>query len=531
MPSGKNRLCPAIHHGSRYRRATPALALCLPLLLSGCGGGGGGTGDNSGVDDAQRGGSAGVETDLAREARGLARAAGMTGDPAGGRELPDISEPLAQLGMQLFFSAALSGDRDTACVSCHHPTLGGGDGLALSIGVDAEIPALLGPGRRHSPAGEQHDGGPTVPRNAPTTFNIGLWDRVLFHDGRVESLGATPGVNGDDGSGIRTPDSPHGVADPQAGANLTVAQARFPVTSHEEMRNFGPLAGLDNAALRTALAQRLGDYGDPPGGYLVSNRWLGEFRNALQDPDGSAETLITFDHISEAIATYQRSQVFVDSPWRAFMQGDDTAIPTAAQRGALLFFRDVGDGGASCVACHRGDLFSDEDFHVLAMPQIGRGKGDGVDGSEDYGRYRETGDPDQRYAFRTPTLLNVSVTGPWGHAGAYTDLEAVVRHHLDPELAVSRYDYGQLDAGVQATQLLPNTRRALDQLARLQGEGKSLLQRVPLSDAEVADLLAFLHSLTDPCVEDRDCLAAWIPDGDDPDGLRILAIDDAGRPL
>ncbi|NRA61995.1 MAG: hypothetical protein HRU25_14065, partial [Psychrobium sp.] len=154
---------------------------------------------------------------------------GLTGDPTIGRELPSIDEPLAQLGAKLFFTKALSSNLDVACVSCHHPSLGGGDLLALSIGVDAEIPDLLGPGRRHSSAEEFYDGGPTVPRNAPTTFNIAMWDKVLFHDGRVESLGGTQNSNGDDGKGIRTPEVQFGTIDINAGAKLRVAQARFPV--------------------------------------------------------------------------------------------------------------------------------------------------------------------------------------------------------------------------------------------------------------------------------------------------------------
>ncbi len=72
----------------------------------------------------------------------------------------------------------------------------------LSIGVGAETPDLLRswtfPFSSHAVGGE-FDGGPTVPRNAPTTFNLAMWDQVLFHDGRVESLGKTAGANGDDG--------------------------------------------------------------------------------------------------------------------------------------------------------------------------------------------------------------------------------------------------------------------------------------------------------------------------------------------
>ncbi|MDJ0919320.1 MAG: cytochrome c peroxidase, partial [Woeseiaceae bacterium] len=60
-------------------------------------------------------------------------AQGLTGDPTTGRDLPSINDPLAQLGKLLFFSKSLSGDFDTACASCHHPALGGGDGLALPV--------------------------------------------------------------------------------------------------------------------------------------------------------------------------------------------------------------------------------------------------------------------------------------------------------------------------------------------------------------------------------------------------------------
>ena len=57
----------------------------------------------------------------------------MPGDPSTGRILPDIKEPKAQLGMKLFFTKSLGGDFDSACVTCHHPVLGGGDDLALAI--------------------------------------------------------------------------------------------------------------------------------------------------------------------------------------------------------------------------------------------------------------------------------------------------------------------------------------------------------------------------------------------------------------
>jgi cytochrome c peroxidase len=69
---------------------------------------------------------------------------------------------------------------------------------------------------------------------------------------------------------------------------------------------------------------------------------------------------------------------------------------------------------------------------VVAFPQIDTGKGDGVNGTEDFGRFRETGISQDLYAFRVPSLLNLEVTVPYGHAGAFASLEEVVRHYSNP---------------------------------------------------------------------------------------------------
>lgn len=444
----------------------------------------------------------------------------LSGDAATGRELPDISDPVAQLGMKLFFSKSLSGDMDTACVSCHHPMMGGGDNLSLPVGVEAEIPELLGPGRLHSSSGLHFDGGPTVPRNAPTTFNMGLWDKTIFHDGRIESLGKEPLKNGDDGAGIRTPDTPFASIDASA-VNLTQAQARFPVTSIEEMRaGFAPDASNDD--LRASLTARLVDQ-------TIPNSWLAEFQTAFGS-NASAEELVTFDNIAHALAEYERSQVFTNSPFKAFVEGDDTALNAAALRGARLFYADAPAGGAGCVGCHSGDFFTDEEFHVLATPQIGRGKGDGTTGDDDFGRFRETGQPADMYAFRTPTLLNVAVTGPWTHVGAYDDLAQMIAHHANPAEAIDAYDFtlANLEPGIQRENAETNTRKALDALEALQGSGTSKLPVLELSNEEVEDLVAFMHALTDPCVESRECMSAWIPDNTDsgPDSLQLNAVNE-----
>ncbi len=445
---------------------------------------------------------------------------GLRGDPSLERQLPSINTPLAQLGKQLFFSKALSGKMDTACASCHHPLLGGGDGLSLPIGVEAQDPDHLGPGRRHSIQGQRYDGAPPVPRNAPTTFNIALWDQVLFHDGRIESLNKQPGAGGSAG-GIRTPDTFYNTADPLAGDNLVAAQARFPVTSEVEMRSFSFKRGDSNDTVRQYLVQRL--LGQPDD--LAARHWLQAFRIGFQQPQADADVLITFGSISQALATYQRSQLFVDTPWRAYVQGDHSALSEAAKKGALLFFNDYQQRGTHCAACHRGDFFTDEQFHTIALPQIGRGQRIGAGGNADFGRFAISKNPADRYAFRTPTLLNVEVTGPYGHDGAYTTLEGIIRHHLNPKQAVANYDTTQLDDNIDTSALQQHTRKALNKLdyQRRHANEKPVLRNVALSDQAVDQLLAFLQALTDPCVKTPACLAAWIPpDEGDHSPLRLL---------
>ena len=243
---------------------------------------------------------------------------------------------------------------------------------------------------------------------------------------------------------------------------------------------------------------------------------------------GSAEELITFDNITRAIAEYEQSQLFVETPWKQFMDGETDSMTAEAKLGALLFF-----GKAQCSSCHSGDFFTDEDFHVVGMPQIGRGKGDGATGDGDFGRFRETQREQDRFAFRTPSLLNVAVTGPYGHAGGYNSLRDVIAHHLNPRGAIENYDTNQLEAGVQRDNFLINTLAAIDQLERLQARGESKLVELQLTDEEVDWLTAFLDALTDPCVRDEDCLQSWTPDEStfDPDGLRLEAIDGAGNAL
>lgn len=453
--------------------------------------------------------------------QGVITAQDLIGDPTTGKTITNINDPLPQLGMKLFFTKGLGGDQDSACVTCHHPSLAGGDALSLPIGANAVEPDLLGPGRMHRSDVANYDGGPTVPRNSPTTFNVALYTRGLFWDSKVENI---------TGGGISTPASPFGVADPNA-VDIVSAQARFPVTSVAEMRGLTFEAGQPMSAVWSHLESRIGNYAVGTG-ELTTNNWQSEFEDVF-GASATVEELITFNRIVEAIGAYERSQVFVNNPWKSYVEGDTSAISEGAKKGALLFLRTQEQGGAGCAACHSGDFFTNEQFHTIAMPQIGRGKGNGQTGDNDFGRFNITGVEADKFSFRTPTMLNVEVTGPWGHAGAYTTLEQVVRHYESPAEALANYDFDQLENGIQVVNTLTNTQSALDKIEQDKLDGKLTVQNIELSNAQVSNIVEFLTSLTDPCVKSRSCLSPWIPSvtTSDPDLLRINAYDGSSNDL
>ena len=389
---------------------------------------------------------------------------------------PPTDPALVALGEALFFDRILSGNRDTACATCHHPLLATGDALSLSLGTGN---SGLGPERQHAP------GRPFIPRNAPDIFDRGgpEW-AVMFWDGRVIQTQAGDFI------------TPAGGQLPPGLTNALAAQAMFPVTSPAEMRGMPgdvDIFGQDNelalfddedyAGIWDALMDRL--RGVP--GYVAL------FAAAYPDIPPQAWG---FQHAANAIAAYEAAvYTFTDSPWDRYLAGDDAALSEEAIRGALLFY---GDGG--CYRCHGGDLMTDQRFHNAAVPQIGPGKQE--EAPLDYGRGHETGRADERFAFRTPPLRNVALTGPWMHNGAYTSLGAAVRHMIDPAAALRAYDGAEIDPELRT--LLWNDPATI--AAVLETLDPLLATPPALTDADVDALLAFLMALTDPAAVDMQAL-------------------------
>ncbi|HIO92999.1 MAG TPA: cytochrome-c peroxidase [Leucothrix mucor] len=434
-----------------------------------------------------------IDASLDQKLRSLSKQLGLTGVPHSTLPLASIDSPLSQLGMKLFYSKSLGGEYDTACVSCHHPVLGGGDNLSLPIGAHAKKPDILGKNRKLK-AGYKLE----VPRNAPSTFNIAFYKKTLFHDGRIQTV-SKAGIRG-----IHTPDVAYKKDDLLAGDNLVQAQARFPVISAAEMRG-DFISKAHNQTVRRALANRL------------KSKWLKEFQKGFSDKKSSVDDLITEQNVSAAIAEYERSQIFINNPWKQYLQGNNSAISIAAKKGALLFFTAKENKGANCSSCHSGDFFTDEAFHNTAIPQIGMGNGDGTTKTNDYGRWSVTKKNADMFRFRTPTLLNIEVTGPWGHDGAYTSLEAITRHMLSPQKSIQSFDKKQLtQKQLHLDDLQKNTAEAIK-------SGIDLVTIKKISKEDVKNIVSFLKTLTDPCVKSRKCLAPWIPKktSNDPDGLML----------
>lgn len=400
----------------------------------------------------------------------------------GGAPSPDKVE----LGRMLFYDKILSGNLNISCATCHHSLTGTGDGLSLSVGEGARglgVTRDLGTG---ADAVVER-----VPRNAPQIFNLGALEfTVMFHDGRVTEDASQP-------SGFI---SPAGANLPMGLENTLAAQAMFPVTSGTEMAG---QAG-ENAQADAAAAGMLAG----PGGVwdILAQKlqaipeYVTMFQAAFPDVVSAGD--ITFVHAANALAAFEiEAWRFTNSPYDRFLKGNKQAMSGEAKQGMRLFY-----GKAGCSSCHSGPFQSDQSFHAIAMPQIGGGKGDNLpgysDGHDDFGRERETGDFADRFRFRTPTLRNIALTAPYGHAGAFDTLEGVVRHHLDPVNSLNNYDQSQVRLPSRADLDASDFLVMNDPVRVAAIAAANELMPINLNGREISAIVTFLHSLTDPAALD-----------------------------
>ncbi len=155
--------------------------------------------------------------------------------------------------------------------------------------------------------------------------------------------------------------------------------------------------------------------------------------------------------LSRAIASFERILVSGDAPYDEWSRGDTAAMTPAAKRGMVLFFDEF-----NCNSCHQGFDFTN--YEVL-------NNGSHVT-YDDPGLMNLSLNPMDRGKFKILTLRNVEVTGPYMHDGSYSSLSDVI----------DNYSAGGSGHANQDARIAP----------------------FAISTQEKADLIEFLHALTDP---------------------------------
>jgi cytochrome c peroxidase len=169
---------------------------------------------------------------------------------------------------------------------------------------------------------------------------------------------------------------------------------------------------------------------------------------------------ITYDMVSKAIASFERTVVSANSPFDRWKYGhDEKAVSASVKRGFVVF---TSPKKGNCATCHLVGkdyaLFTDNKFHNIGI-------GADMDGIKDEGRFAVTKEQAHRGAFKTPSLRNIALTAPYMHDGSVKTLKDAIDYYIG-----GGNSNAQLDKNIHVLDFL--------------------------SGQERADLLAFLQSLT-----------------------------------
>ena len=309
---------------------------------------------------------------------------------------------MVALGDKLFNDKRLSADGTVACATCHDPKRGFVDHRQTSEGIGKQV------GKRNSP-----------------TVLAAMFNATQFWDGRAPSL---------------------------------EEQAKLPILNPIEM---GQKAPAD---------------------VVAKLRGVPEYTQQFRTVFGRE---IDYDDVAAAIAAFERTHPGADSPFDQYIHGKGDISPSA-KRGWALF-----NSAGRCTNCHAfsttSPLFSDQKFHNIgiaahksdfislarkATATVRSGDLDQIDrlaletDLSELGRFLVTKQPADVGAFKTPTLRNIAVTGPYMHDGSLATLWDVMDHYNKGGVPNPFLDGG--------------------------------MQRLGLSEAEIDDMVAFLETLTSP---------------------------------
>jgi cytochrome c peroxidase len=369
--------------------------------------------------------------------------------PADPSNASESRTEVAALGRALFNEPRLSRDGKVSCASCHAADNQFQDGRKLGQGLATgkrrTMPVM---GAAHSP--------------------------FLFWDGRKDSLWSQA-------LGPLEDPAEHGG---NRVAFVRVLKEHYPQQYRTAFGAFPELGPLPAAA-------------SPNGTDAERKTW-----EALSPATRDGVNRV-FANLGKAIAAYERQVGYGESRFDRYAaatlardgRGQEVLTPQEV-RGLRLFI-----GKAQCATCHNGPMLTDYAFHNTGVSPLvpanpDRGRTDGVmkllrDEFNCLGKYSDakreqcgelqflsTDDPGQLGAFRTPSLRNVSQRAPYMHAGQFANLQEVVEHYArSPRAAIGHSELAQ------------------------PGEKHAHRQAIRLSAADIADVAAFLGTLTGPVIQ------------------------------
>jgi cytochrome c peroxidase len=291
-----------------------------------------------------------------------------------------LTKAKIELGRQLYFDTRLSADGTVSCASCHHPDSGYARETQFGVGI----------------------GGQKGGRNSPVSYNR-ILSKAQFWDGRAATLEEQ--AKGPIANPIEMGFTHQGCT------NCLSAVEGYKL----QFDKIFPSEGLtiDTIAKAIASFERTLVTGPSPADYYEP---LATFEKQFKDDLADVEAFKADDPV-----TYGRYVALKKT-------SDEHPLSESARRGRDLFFSQK----ANCTACHVGANFTDELYHNLGV---------GMDKEKpDLGRFDQTKADKDRGAFKTPTVRNVSLTGPYMHDGSQKTLEEVVEWydkggHANPHLS------------------------------------------------------------------------------------------------
>ncbi|HXI25914.1 MAG TPA: cytochrome c peroxidase [Pyrinomonadaceae bacterium] len=361
-----------------------------------------------------------------------------------------VTAAKAFLGKTLFWDEQLSSTQTVACGTCHFASNGGSDARAIVGNPRSTNPGADG---TFGTADDVFASPGVISNNADGTYSLS--PTYGFHEqvtGRKSRSYIDAGFSNSlfwDGRATSTFSDPIGGAVVLANGAALESQVLGPPVSSAEMAN-ASRTWVD-VANRVAISRPLALSPSVPAGL---RDWIAgrSYQELFQDAYGSTD--ITPVRIAEAIATFERTLYSDRTPWDLNAQ-QIAPLGAAEARGQGIF------NTRGCNVCHAGSLFSDNAFHNIGVrPQ-----------TEDTGRFQVTGNANNMGEFRTPSLRNVGLRGPYFHNGHFATLEEIVAFYNRG---------GDFDA--------PNINH-------------NLIRPLGLSPQQQSDLVAFLrNALTDPRV-------------------------------